>query len=117
MIQQRSLAVLGTIQYSHAVHAVARKCRERLSDCGWTVTVDQVAPLTPGEVLGCTSPLLEQSCRICVFIADGRFHLESAMIQNPQVTFYRYDPMTKVCSRDEVAGHCPWVTNLAEYFL
>jgi len=30
------------------------------------------------------------------FIADGRFHLESIMIQNPQVKhFYKYDPYNK----------------------
>jgi len=31
----------------------------------------------------------------CIFLADGRFHLESAMIQNPNVKFYRYDPFSK----------------------
>ena len=47
-------------------------------------------PRVPGEVLGCTSPKISEE--VCIFIADGRFHIESAMIQNPQTTFYRYDP-------------------------
>ena len=27
-----------------------------------------------------------------VFISDGRFHIESAMIKNPKLTFYQYNP-------------------------
>ena len=30
-----------------------------------------------------------------VFLADGRFHLESAMIANPDVKAYRYNPYDK----------------------
>ena len=30
-----------------------------------------------------------------VFLADGRFHLEASMIQNPGIQFIRYDPFTK----------------------
>ena len=31
-----------------------------------------------------------------VFLADGRFHLEASLIQNPGIKFLRYDPFTKV---------------------
>ena len=31
-----------------------------------------------------------------LFLADGRFHLEASMIQNPGIRFIRYDPFTKV---------------------
>ena len=48
----------------------------------------QVRPLSPGEILGCTSPRLEGVDDL-VYLGDGRFHLESAMIANPSVTFYR----------------------------
>lgn len=53
----------------------------------------------PGETLGCTSPILPESDAL-VFVADGRFHLEAAMIQNPTVPAYRYDPYGKVLSAE-----------------
>ena len=31
-----------------------------------------------------------------LFIADGRFHLEAAMIANPKLKAYRYDPYSKI---------------------
>lgn len=39
------------------------------------VAVPQVKPLSPGEVLGCTSPVISDRDAL-VFVADGRFHLE-----------------------------------------
>lgn len=36
-----------------------------------------------------------------VFIADGRFHLESLMIHNPDFTFYRYNPFNKVITAEK----------------
>ncbi len=30
-----------------------------------------------------------------VFIADGRFHIESTMIKNPHAKFYQYNPYSK----------------------
>ena len=27
-----------------------------------------------------------------IFISDGRFHIESAMIKNPKLQFYQYNP-------------------------
>jgi len=50
----------------------------------------QAKPLSPGEVLGCTSPVIS-NCDVLVYLGDGRFHLESAMIANPnlKVTIFR----------------------------
>jgi 2-(3-amino-3-carboxypropyl)histidine synthase len=33
--------------------------------------------------------------RICIFISDGRFHIESVMIRNPFLRFFQYDPYSK----------------------
>lgn len=52
-----------------------------------------------GETLGCTSTILPESDAL-VFVADGRFHLEAAMIQNPTVPAYRYDPYSKILSSE-----------------
>jgi 2-(3-amino-3-carboxypropyl)histidine synthase len=37
---------------------------------------------------------------VLVFVADGRFHLEAAMIHNPQLDAYRYDPYGKILTRE-----------------
>ncbi|ANQ10622.1 Diphthamide synthesis protein [Plasmodium coatneyi] len=36
-----------------------------------------------------------------VFIADGRFHLESLMIHNPDFSFYRYNPFNKIITEEK----------------
>ncbi|KAL0582669.1 hypothetical protein ABG067_007353 [Albugo candida] len=88
------LALMGTIQFGNAINSAS----ERLMSIYQKVVVPQIRPLSPGEVLGCTSPLLDQDVDAMVFIADGRFHLESAMIANPSISAYRYDPYAKVLS-------------------
>lgn len=90
------LAVMGTIQFAGAIHAVRRTILDVYPDC----YVPQVKPLSPGEVLGCTSPHLKD-VEVLVFVADGRFHLESAMIANPEVRAYRYNPYDKVLTFEE----------------
>lgn len=52
-----------------------------------------------GETLGCTSAKLND-CDCIVFVADGRFHLEAAMIQNPDIPAFRYDPYSKVLTSE-----------------
>lgn len=61
-----------------------------LSDKSKKIKVSKVSPLSPGEVLGCTAPVLSDETKNLVFISDGRFHLEALMIANPHVLFYRY---------------------------
>ncbi|KAI5148443.1 2-(3-amino-3-carboxypropyl)histidine synthase [Enteropsectra breve] len=62
-------------------------------------TIPQVKPLSPGEVLGCTSPVINSAENV-VYIGDGRFHLESAMIRNPGLNFYKYCPFTRKISQE-----------------
>ncbi|KAH9814708.1 putative diphthamide synthesis protein-domain-containing protein [Melampsora americana] len=59
------------------------------------VTVPQVKPLSPGEILGCTAPKLNSDVDAILYVGDGRFHLESIMIANPTIPAYRYDPYEK----------------------
>jgi len=58
--------------------------------------------LSKGEVLGCTSPRIGDNGTVdaLVYIGDGRFHLESAMIQNPTLPAYRYDPYSLKLTRE-----------------
>lgn len=39
--------------------------------------------------------------RIMIFLADGRFHLEAAMISNPSLRALRYDPYSKTLSEEK----------------
>lgn len=65
----------------------------------YRVTIPQVKPLSPGEILGCTSPKLPQDVAEgvdgIIYVGDGRFHLESIMIANPRLPAFRYDPYEK----------------------
>ncbi|KAI8462937.1 MAG: putative diphthamide synthesis protein-domain-containing protein [Monoraphidium minutum] len=83
------LLLAGTIQFSSGVQVA----RQRLAGDYPGLGVPQVKPLSPGEVLGCTAPVVpEGQYDAIVFVADGRFHLEAIMIANPTIPAYRYDP-------------------------
>jgi 2-(3-amino-3-carboxypropyl)histidine synthase len=85
------MCVLGTVQFLRAVQEVKALC----ADYFQRVDIPQVKPLSQGETLGCTSPLFPSDTEVMIFLADGRFHMESAMIRNPNVKSYRYDPYSK----------------------
>jgi len=91
----KTLALVSTIQFVATLQA----CSKTLSD-SFKIVLPQARPLSPGEILGCTSPRLE-ACDAIVYLGDGRFHLESIMISNPDVPAYRYDPYSKIFSREK----------------
>ncbi|EGX91028.1 diphthamide biosynthesis protein 1 [Cordyceps militaris CM01] len=97
-----TLALVGTIQFNATIHGV----RGRLEAAGFRVLVPQIAPLSRGEILGCTSPRLSDADAVdaILYLGDGRFHLESIMIHNPRVPAYRYDPYSRKLTR-ETYGH------------
>ena len=135
--------LLGTIQFRHALMEARRLLRSEPYE--YDLSIPQAKPLSPGEVLGCTSPVLAStppapkssrkgkstteegpsSCSnsntiatngmdvcpssssnnnqraVVLFVADGRFHLESTMISNPHISkFYRYDPYPKTLTEE-----------------
>jgi hypothetical protein len=85
----QQLVLAGTIQFSSALQVA----RQRLSSDYPHLYIPKVRPLSPGEVLGCTAPVLAEQglgdADALVFVADGRFHLEAIMIANPQLPAYR----------------------------
>jgi len=98
------LAFMGTVQFTAGImEAVEELKREFLAE-GGSGSVPQVKPLGVGEVLGCTSPAVVDAEAV-VFVCDGRFHLESAMIQNPHVKhgFFRYDPFYRTLTQEGFA--------------
>ncbi|GJD05523.1 diphthamide biosynthesis protein 1 [Colletotrichum higginsianum] len=98
----KTIAIVGTIQFNATIHGV----RGTLEKAGFKVLVPQIAPLSKGEILGCTSPRLTDDDRVdmILYLGDGRFHLESIMIHNPSVPAYRYDPYSRKLTR-ETYGH------------
>lgn len=84
------LAFVSTIQFVATLHAAAKELR----DVGYDIQVPQSKPLSPGEILGCTAPRLQPDTTI-IYLGDGRFHLEAAMIANPSMKAYKYDPYEK----------------------
>jgi 2-(3-amino-3-carboxypropyl)histidine synthase len=91
------LYLLGTVQFRHALVTAQQMLLEK----GYTnVSIPQAKPLSPGEVLGCTSPQLASEKPIVCFVADGRFHLEATLISNPHCQAYRYDPYSKLLTEE-----------------
>ncbi|KAG7861455.1 hypothetical protein KL919_002189 [Ogataea angusta] len=98
------LAVFGTIQFNPTIHSIKSKLEGPESDKLLYITPPQISPLSKGEVLGCTSAHLNPNqFDAMVYIGDGRFHLESAMIHNPSVPAYRYDPYSRKFTREYYA--------------
>jgi len=99
VISQGKVAIMGTIQFSSAIHSVITQLQKELSPENFSmIFCPQAKPLSTGETLGCTSPVLPIDTTVVIFLADGRFHLESVMIQNsrPSLSFFRYDPYSKL---------------------
>ena len=93
---------MGSIQFNDALFLA----KKRLEEHGFTnIDIPQSKPRSKGEVLGCTSPTLNlddyNQNPIVIFVCDGRFHMESAMISNPALTFYQYNPYTKSLSLEK----------------
>lgn len=91
-----TIYLLGSIQFNSSLFV----CKRALIERGYQkVSIPQTKPRSAGEILGCTAPVLvnkedAQSQSYVVFVCDGRFHMESIMIQNPQLIFYQYNPFT-----------------------
>lgn len=92
---ERKLALVSTIQFVATLHAAAKELRE----ANYDVVIPQSKPLSPGEILGCTAPRIPDE-RTLIYLGDGRFHLEAAMISNPSLEAYKYDPYEKKFTRE-----------------
>ncbi|KAF2460425.1 putative diphthamide synthesis protein-domain-containing protein [Lineolata rhizophorae] len=94
----KTIVMVGTIQFNATIHGIAPALR----NAGYNVIIPQSAPLSKGEILGCTSPRLadDQQIDLLLYLGDGRFHLESAMIHNPSIPAYRYDPYSRRLTRE-----------------
>lgn len=96
--QGSTIACFGTIQFNPTIHSIRGKLEAAEEPI--YIIPPQTMPLSKGEVLGCTSARLDQNIDAMVYIGDGRFHLESAMIHNPDIPAYRYDPYLRKFTRE-----------------
>lgn len=90
------------IQFNAAMSMV----KSKLFENGYTnIEIPQERPRCKGETLGCTSAVLEcnETKNTVIFLADGRFHMEGAMIANPSIIFYKYNPYEKLLSLEKYA--------------
>ncbi|XP_014284399.1 2-(3-amino-3-carboxypropyl)histidine synthase subunit 1 [Halyomorpha halys] len=93
---ETKLAFVSTIQFITTLHAAAGELRK----LGYDVKIPQSRPLSPGEVLGCTAPTIREVDAL-VYLGDGRFHLEAAMIANPNLKAFKYDPYEKKFTEED----------------
>ncbi|KAF5287269.1 hypothetical protein FQR65_LT02142 [Abscondita terminalis] len=89
------LSFVSTIQFVGALQVASVELQKH----GYIVKIPQFKPLSPGEILGCTAPTIECVDAI-IYLGDGRFHLEAAMIANPNIKAFRYDPYSKKLTRE-----------------
>ncbi|KAJ3590723.1 hypothetical protein NHX12_008672, partial [Muraenolepis orangiensis] len=88
-IQMDNVHFLDTVKFNFpAGHYLALAVSAALRP-EYEVLVPQCRPLSPGEILGCTSPRLDPNVKAILYLGDGRFHLESIMIANPEIPAYR----------------------------
>lgn len=78
------LGLVSTIQFLSSLHCASKVLQAK----DYNVKIPQIKPLSPGEILGCTSPVVSD-VDVLLYLGDGRFHLESAMIANPKLRAYR----------------------------
>lgn len=97
----KNIALCGTIQFATTLQTCAKELEER--EIFNKVILPQARPLSKGEVLGCTSPKIADDIDLILFISDGRFHIESVMIQNPKLPIFRYNPYDKKFTREHYA--------------
>lgn len=94
------LAAFGTVQFNPTIHSVKAKM-ENDSEKPMYLIPPQTMPLSKGEVLGCTSARLNREhIQAMIYIGDGRFHLESSMIHNPEIPAFKYDPYSQKFTRE-----------------
>ena len=93
--------IASSIQFNSSLFILKKKLIEK-GYLNSNINIPQIKPRCIGEIIGCTSPKLKKvNNSIVLFICDGRFHMESLMIQNPNFIFYQYNPFLKKLTIEE----------------
>lgn len=88
--QRDRLMLTSTIQFSSELKLI----KVHLSKIFRLLTIPQTKPLSPGEVLGCTSFLTKNQSGV-IYIGDGKFHIESVLYFNPNIKIIQFNPFTR----------------------
>ncbi len=89
--------LLSTAQYLGALPIIAAK----LEALGIPAVMPATPGLAPGEILGCTCPVLPPAAR-CLVICDGRFHVEAIGKAVPDAVVYKFDPFLGRVLREHI---------------
>ncbi|ESN99832.1 hypothetical protein HELRODRAFT_113590 [Helobdella robusta] len=92
----KKIALVSTVQFITTLQVVSKELSSHFD-----ILLPQSKPLSPGEILGCTSPRLPNDVDAIVYLGDGRFHIESIIIHNPGVPAFKYDPYSKTFTREK----------------
>ncbi|OLY80550.1 Diphthamide biosynthesis protein 1 [Smittium mucronatum] len=95
---EKRIALVGVVQFLANMHQLQKELKDE-----YDIYIPQIKPLSPGEILGCTSPKLlgDENDTMILFIGDGRFHLESILISNPNINAFAYDPYSNKITREK----------------
>ncbi|KAI6191998.1 Diphthamide biosynthesis protein 1 [Aphelenchoides bicaudatus] len=64
--KEKSIAFVSTVQFLTSLHTA----KNELNKEGYNVFIPQCSPLSPGEILGCTSPKLPSDTGTIVYLAE-----------------------------------------------
>ena len=84
------ITITSTIQFSSELKFI----KTFLSKIFKISQINQTKPLSPGELLGCTSFKTKHHSGV-VYIGDGKFHVESVFFFNPNIKIIQFNPFTK----------------------
>ncbi|PWU90672.1 putative diphthamide synthesis protein [Trypanosoma cruzi] len=92
------LACIATIQFVSSMRAGMQMLGDHFQH---PVIIPQNRPLSSGEILGCTSPVVDPATvDMVLYVGDGRFHLESFLIAHPTLNALQYDPHNKTLTKE-----------------
>jgi len=88
--QTDKISITSTIQFS----SVLKLVKIILSKTFKNLEIPQTKPLSPGEILGCTSFVIQNNSGI-IYIGDGKFHVESVLFFNPNIKIIQFNPFER----------------------
>ncbi|ORC90239.1 putative diphthamide synthesis protein [Trypanosoma theileri] len=92
------VACIATIQFVSSMRAGMLLLKDYFQH---PVIIPQNKPLSSGEILGCTSPMVDPTAvDLVLYVGDGRFHLESFLIAHPTLDALQYDPYKKTLTKE-----------------
>ena len=84
------ISLTCTIQFSSEIKLI----KTFLSQVFTVLDAPQNKPLSPSEILGCTSFRTENNSGI-IYIGDGKFHVESVLLFNPNIKILQFNPFKR----------------------